>query len=176
MARVIRGDGAKVVPGEVVDARAEADRILADARARAEALVRERREALEAEARAAAHLEVEAARRAAVAEVEDAVAALAVAVARRVVGEALEARPERVRALVREALSRVRRASRVRVRVHPADAEALADLPAELVPDEALARGDCVVDSDLGEVDARIEVRLEALRRALEDATERGTP
>ena len=38
MARVIRGDGAKVIPAQVVDAHAEADQILADARARAEAI------------------------------------------------------------------------------------------------------------------------------------------
>lgn len=170
MARVIRGDGAKVVPSEVVDAQAEAERILADARARAEAWVEGTRDRVRAEARAEARLEVEAVRRRRLAELEASLPALAVAIARRAVGEALAADPTRVRALVEEAVDRMRRAAWVKVRVHPDDADALAELSAEVVPDEALERGDCVVESDLGEVDASLDVRFGALRASLEGA------
>ena len=174
MARVIRGDGAKVIPAQVVDAHAEADQILADARARAEAIEAEARDTIEASVRAtleaelaAAWLEVEAARQAALEGAHESVAELALAVAGHLVHDAIEAEPGRVRALVDDALSRVRRARAVKVRVHPEDAPALGEIDAELVPDDTLGRGDCVVESDLGEIDARLSVRLEALRRAL---------
>ena len=132
MARVIRGDGAKVIPAQVVDAHAEADQILADARARAEAIEAEARDTIEASVRAtleaelaAAWLEVEAARQAALEGAHESVAELALAVAGHLVHDAIEAEPERVRALVDDALSRVRRARAVKVRVHPEDAPAL---------------------------------------------------
>jgi flagellar biosynthesis/type III secretory pathway protein FliH len=69
--------------------------------------------------------------------------------------------------VVREGLERVRRASRVRVRVHPSDAAQLIELEAEVVEDPSITRGGCVVESELGEVDARLEVRLDALARAI---------
>lgn len=174
MARVIRGDGAKVIPAEVVDAHAEAEQILAEARARADALEREARASVEASVRgqleaelAAEWTKVEAARRAAVEGARETVTELALAVAAHLVHDAIEASPERVRALVEDALSRVRRARAVTVRVHPDDVRALGSIDADVVPDDTLGRGDCVVESDLGDVDARLSVRLEALRRAL---------
>ncbi len=100
-------------------------------------------------------------------EAESSVAAIAVAAARKVVAEELSLRPEHIRAIVGAALERVRRASRVRVRVHPSDAAhlVLSDVP--VVEDESIERGGCVVESELGDVDARLEVRLAAIERAL---------
>lgn len=174
MARVIRGDGAKVIPAEVVDAHAEAERIVAEARARADALEREARERLEARVReeleaelAAGWAALEGARQATLEEARSATLELALAVAGHLVRDAIEADPARVRGLVEDALSRVRRATAVKVRVHPDDVGALSGLEAELVPDATLSRGDCVVTSELGEVDARLSVRLAALKRAL---------
>lgn len=167
MAHVTGGDRATVVRSEIVEARAEAARLLDEARKRAAALVEEQRDRLRAEARAAALLEAEAARRMALTQVTDDLAELVVGVARRLIGEALETRPELVRARVIDALERVRRASMVRVHLHPADVPALEGVEAEVVPDETLSRGDCVVRSELGEIDARIEVGLDGIRRAL---------
>lgn len=177
MAKVIRG--ARVVPSEVVEAEARAEAILAAAEREAE----RRRAALEAElleeARATARAEVaakligiEAARAAAVAEVQGKALELAITVARRVVGDAVATEPERVRAVVEEATARLARAGRVVVRVHPDDLAALDGVRAERIADPSLGRGDCVVESDLGDVDARVETRVERVLRALEGALE----
>lgn len=173
MARVIR-DGARVVPGALADAHEEAARILSDARAEAGALAEAARGDIERTARedaraelAAAHLEVEHARSSQLAALADQVVELSLAVAERVIGERFERDPAHVRALVEDALQRVRRASDVRVRVHPDDVGALEHLEVELAADATLGRGDCVVETDLGEVDGRLSVRLDALRRVL---------
>ena len=170
MARVIKG--ARVIARPLVDAREDAARIVEAAHAEAARVVRDARAELERAAReaaraelAAAHLEVERARDQLLEETREEVGTLAIAVARRAIGIALEERPEHVRALVDEALTRVRRARQVRVRVHPEDARYLDGIA--LVTDDTLARGDCVVESELGEVDARIETRVEALARVL---------
>lgn len=175
MARVIRG--AKVVPAELVEAEAQAAAILEDARREAAAERESMRAELaaeaEAEARArlaAALISVEAAREAAVAEVRSSALAIASAIARRVVGDALAAEPERVRALVERATARVARARRISVRVHPEDVARLDGIDAAIVGDATLARGDCVVESDLGDVDGRVETQIARLLAALEGA------
>jgi flagellar biosynthesis/type III secretory pathway protein FliH len=187
MARVIRGDGraARVVPGEVVDARAEAQRIVGEARAAAEKIVAAARADAE-RARTAAHesglanaraelaaalLAAGKARDAALAGAEREAQTLALAAAARIVGEIVALEPDRIAAVVRDALSRARRARGVDVRVHPDDVAMLeaAELgPAvRLVSDPGIARGGCVVKSELGVIDARVEVQLEAMARLL---------
>jgi flagellar assembly protein FliH len=42
----------------------------------------------------------------------------------------------------------------------------------EIQADAALQPGDCVVDTDFGQIDGRLETRLGELRRALEGAAE----
>jgi flagellar biosynthesis/type III secretory pathway protein FliH len=177
MTRVLRAGDAVVVPLEVMDAREQASRIVEEARAFAaserEALVRGLRDEALAEARAelAARLfAVERERGEALDELERSVVAIALTATRRLVGEELDAKPERVREVAREALAKVHRATRLRLRVNPDDARAVAGLRAEVVEDASIARGGCVVESELGDVDARLEVRLEALARVLEGA------
>jgi flagellar assembly protein FliH len=175
MARVIRRGNARVTPLATGHARGEDTRVVGagrERRLREERLAEltlEAHEAARAEL-AAAHLEVERARQALLADAETTVATLALAIARRLVGEDLEAHPERVRALVLEALGRVRRATRARVRVHPSDAAQLVDLDVAIVADAAIERGGCMVESEIGNVDARLEARLDALARALASA------
>lgn len=184
MTRVIRADRTHppVVAGAVADAAAEARAILA----RAEQRAAQSRERTLAEARAEARAEVAAgllqlAERsdALLGELEREAIRLALLLARRIVGDALEAEPDRLAAIVAPLLERVRRARQVTVRVHPQDRDALeARLPGlcaraqlastiRIEADAALARGDCVVISDAGVLDARIDTRLEALARAL---------
>lgn len=86
-------------------------------------------------------------------------------------GEELSARPEHVASVVERELSRVRGARRITLRAHPADlallepADALSarlELSGVLTvsADASLDRGGCVLESDLGEIDARLETRL----------------
>ncbi|MBX3273580.1 MAG: hypothetical protein KF729_25170 [Sandaracinaceae bacterium] len=173
MAKVIRS--ARVVPAEVRDAEAQAAAIVEAAHREAEAWREALRARLAAEARADAEaavaarlVAIDAARAAALADRAERVCAIAGAVARRVVGDALATDPSLVRARVDEILGRLARARRTRVRVHPDDLALLDGIASERVPDPSLARGDCVVESDLGDVDGRVQTQLARLLAALE--------
>lgn len=124
-------------------------------------------------------VEARAARAKALAEAEEAAAALALEVARAVLGREAEVGPAVVRDVTRRALARLPRARGVVLRVHPDDAavvraqartwlpEAMAPEVLEVVADGAVARGGVVVDTELGRVDARLDVQLAAITRAL---------
>ena len=102
---------------------------------------------------------------------------VAVAV-RKVIGEIDE--NERIVRIVRNALVTVRNQQHVTIRVAPADEKAvreglasmLASVPGgasflDGVPDARLERGACLLESELGVVDASLETQLKALENAL---------
>ena len=181
------------IPAEVVAAREEAARLLDEARREAAAVMDASRQeaaailhAARAEGRAegfaeaaAARIEAALRRDEALAEAEQTVARLALSAAERLLGETLDASPARVASIVADAVSRARRAREVVVHVHPDDAPHVESLRASIAAragsaavlavrvDASLRRGGCVVDSELGTVDARLETRLDALARAL---------
>jgi len=147
------------------------------------ALASERR-ALEAERSALASacraLETAAARAAdlmpdILAEAEDHLLDLAVEIARKVIAQAIEADRCRIEPIVREALARAPRQRDCVVHLHPDDLSVLteADEPAtdlahlELKADPRLGRGECVVETAEGTVEARIEDRLAQVRAAM---------
>ena len=101
-------------------------------------------------------------------EMAEALAATALALARQIVRSELAARPESVAAVAQEALETLMLSARhITLRVHPDDqplvaegaGELLAARGARLVADSGIARGGCVVESDIGLVDASIETR-----------------
>jgi flagellar assembly protein FliH len=101
-------------------------------------------------------------------QMAQAVAQAAVTLARRVVRAELHAHPEQVAELATQAVNAVLQSARqIRVLVHPDDqalvaagaAEALQSRGARLLPHPGVARGGCLVESDLGQIDARIETR-----------------
>lgn len=157
----------------VASAEAERDRI------RAEAAEEGHRAGV---ARAAALLAAAAAERdRLLASLRREVALLAIDVARKVLGEELSARPEAVEAIAARALREARGRAAVLLRLHPADAAALRGsegrlgalllrAPLLVREDAALARGDVVVETEAGRVDAAVETQLAALARALEEA------
>jgi flagellar assembly protein FliH len=83
----------------------------------------------------------------------------------------LKLAPEHVREVVERELTRLHPARRVVLRVHPDDL-ALLDAaetlrarhelraPLSFEADVTLSRGGCVIDTDLGRIDARLETRL----------------
>ena len=168
---------------EILEARAEAERIVADATERAARLAEDAArvaatDARESElARLAAGflaLRAEEARRA---ERDlDRVMELSVVLAERLVGEALRVEPARVADLARAAIREARGARRVRLACNPDDAPALADALGPLGPDleveadDALGRGSIVVHTDIGGIDARLEPQLARLAAALREA------
>ena len=101
-------------------------------------------------------------------EMAEALAATALALARQIVRSELAARPESVAAVAQEALETLMLSARhITLRVHPDDqplvaegaGELLAARGARLVADAGVARGGCVVESNIGLVDASIETR-----------------
>ena len=98
----------------------------------------------------------------------EAVAVSAAALARQVVRSELATRPELVATVASQAIEAVLlSAKHIRVHVNPADlslvqqgaADALAARGARLLVDQAVSRGGCRIESDLGRIDAGIETR-----------------
>ena len=98
---------------------------------------------------------------------------LGVAIAERLLRRTLAVEPNAVLDLIRSALDWSVGADRLRVRLHPADAELVASESAaqpfavnreiEFLSDESLTRGDCVVETPSGQTDARLEVILQRI-------------
>jgi flagellar biosynthesis/type III secretory pathway protein FliH len=182
----------RVVPKALVDASAEAARLLAKARVEAQALVAaaERRAAdlkllAEAEARAEASAKL-AAHALALATHEakaderalDRTVALARLLAERLLGASLAVAPEQVVALARQALGEARGARRLAIVAHPEDAELLSQaLPSlgvaletlRVVPDGARTRGSLRIETDIGVLDADLAPQLDRLALRLRE-------
>lgn len=179
MGRVLKS---RVVPGVVLDAASEAERIVSEARdeaaqsvrvakAESEAIREEARQRGEMQGRAecaALLVEAGAARDALLQGAESSLIDLALAATTRLVGDVLKDQPDVVRARVQEVLSKTRRAQRVTLYVHKADVARVHGLEGVVVQvSKELAPGDCIVDTDVGQFDARVSTQIDALRAAL---------
>ena len=188
MARVIRAQriGEPVIAAALYDAQLEAAGIRQRALDEAERI------------RVAAHAEGYAAGKAAAArQLFDLAAAqaelgkraerdatrAALLVAGQLLGVTLSTEPDKILALLKPHLARMRRAQRLVLRLHPQDAAWLEGHPAalnelreqhtlasslELRSDPTITRGGCVVESNIGDLDARVETRLTLLASALD--------
>jgi flagellar assembly protein FliH len=122
---------------------------------------------------AAARLELERVRHSAREEARE----IALLAAQHLVQAELALKPERIAEILDSLLVRVRRAERAVVRAHPDDLPALMQFceaqqlaHVALEADETLTRGGCVVATPIGTLDASLETRIDALRRALQKA------
>ena len=104
-------------------------------------------------------------------EMAVAITRTAVQLARQVVRHELDTKPEIIAKVAQEAVGAIVLSARhLRVRVHPADhahvlagaGDALKAREARLVADADVEPGGCIVESDLGQVDARIGTRWAA--------------
>jgi flagellar biosynthesis/type III secretory pathway protein FliH len=105
---------------------------------------------------------------------------LALQIAERVVAGTIAASPERLLDVVRGALRTIIERERVILLVHPEDLDLMRDGVAEVTgalggiehlevqEERRVARGGAIVRTSLGEVDARIETKLERVRSAIE--------
>lgn len=178
-------------PGPEEIRRREAERAVEAARAEAEAIRAEAREQGFAEGREAAEAgaaellgklaealnELDARREDLLRQAERGAVALALAIARRVVAREVAADPELVRDIVSEALGELDHPDQLTIRVHPGavdmlDPEQIAARAglesAAILPDAAISPGGCRLETGLGELDARMETRLEEIAKALE--------
>jgi type III secretion protein L len=104
---------------------------------------------------------------------------LAVQIARRIVGKELVAKPETILGIVDEAVKATRAEKKLTIRVNPeqearvrAHAESFGSLAGRVgqilvVGDPGVGPGGCVVESELGIIDAQLETQLEKLEEAL---------
>ena len=182
----------RVAPKSLVDASAEATRLLSNARAEAERLLAgaERKAAdlrllAEAEARAEATAKLAAHALALVTHEAkaderalDRSVALARLLAERLLGASLSVAPEQVVTLARQALAEARGARRLGIVAHPDDAKLLSDSIASLgvaaeavriVPDGTRARGSLRIETDIGVLDADLAPQLDRLALRLRE-------
>jgi type III secretion protein L len=181
-----------VVKRPVVEARAEARRIIADA-ARAAAALRAHAEEAALELREAAYREgLEAAlaelnnhlfdarerRDNALAGAERDLLRLAVKLAEKIIGREIAQDEATLAEIVAAALRNARQHEMLTVRVNPADLPAVQAHRAQLDPtgrarfldlvaDPRVAHGGCVIESESGTIDAQLDVQLGVLERAL---------
>jgi type III secretion protein L len=104
---------------------------------------------------------------------------------KRIIGEMDDAR--RLRAIVHNALSAVRNQKKVIVRVNPEQAAAVResiggiakggndDTPfVEVVADGRLQENDCIIETEIGTVDASLDIQLRAIEKSLQKHVEQG--
>jgi len=111
------------------------------------------------------------------ATIEEKVADTVILALKKIIGE-IDAR-DLIMKVVKNALTIVRNEQRVTVRVSPSQTETvkeklneiMANFPGvsfiDVVADPRLTEGACILETDIGVVDARIEVQIEAIRKAL---------
>ncbi len=87
--------------------------------------------------------------------------------------------------VVKEAISKVIGANEVRIKFHPEDMKELNNYSRNLISnttfskikfeeDDRIEHGGCLVETEIGNVDARISTQLEELRRKLEESIDNG--
>jgi type III secretion protein L len=197
--RVIRaGDSVAVSP--LYDAQREGARVIEEARREARRLLEEAEEearrlaaAAQAEGRErglAAVTELLVAARAALEQArqisEGELRSLAVRIAEKLLGRELQLSPSAVVDVARTALRHAGQARALTLRVHPEDLARLesgrprllercrTDALLTVRSDSDLQPGGCIIESELGIVDARLSTQLEAIERALRGAPTSG--
>lgn len=117
------------------------------------------------------------------AEFEEKAVELVISALRKIVGEMNPA--ERIVQVVRNVLTFAKNQPQVSLRVCPAEADSLnaslndimTDFPAirfiDVVSDGRLKEGGCILETEMGVVDAGVDVQIEAIRRALTNALKR---
>jgi flagellar assembly protein FliH len=116
-------------------------------------------------------------------EAEQDLVELSISIARRIIRRELTVDPEAIGGLVRAALDKLHVRDVCRVRVHPdhqlsvrTQLEKQGAGSAEVVGDPALQRGDVVVESRRGDLDASVESQLSEIERGFADRLRRCDP
>jgi len=116
-------------------------------------------------------------------ESDKAIVALALAVARRIVAREIELDEGAVLPRSREAIRKIIGVERVKIHINPADEEYIrehrndlsnyADALKEIVieADNKVERGGCVIESELGNIDARVSTQFELIEEAFSEMT-----
>jgi type III secretion protein L len=181
------------IDSEVYDARSQAARIIQEAeheaqelKARAQqeyqrALEEGRRQGYEAGTNEAAQLlaEARALREKLIRETEPQLIKLALKVAEKIIGHELDHNKDEIAQIVGNALETVRQQRDIIIRVHPTDLKNLEQAKAQLIArlgrakdidlrgDQSIKRGGCIIDTEIGTIDAQLETQLEQITNIL---------
>ncbi len=197
------GNRSNLVKNRVFEAQATAQKIVAEARASAleiKTVATREAEILRQEAYAAGKAEAAGEfaeiiartyekRENALYQVEQDVLKLSVKLAEKIIGREIKSNKQTIADTVATAMRNVRQQERLIIRVNPADFPNVEEFKATLIhsgrfefldfePDPKISSGGCVIESEVGTVDARLETQLKILERTLlrqseRDATER---
>ena len=110
---------------------------------------------------------------------EETMLQLSVHIARKIIGEELKQNPETILAIVREVIKGTRTGKNLAIQVNDGEAQHVraqvdrlkqflgggSDI--EIVPSSSVAPGGCVIESELGIIDARLDTQLKCLEEAL---------
>ncbi len=116
------------------------------------------------------------------ASLEGEVVALALAIAKKIIGEEAARNGDVIAYTVQKAIRQLGQRSSYRIRLNPQDAqhlmerwkttEALGGAEWELVPDERISPGGCILESGAGSVDARLDIQFDLIQKAFLEAQE----
>lgn len=185
-----RQEASAIIEKAKQEATAEAEKIKTEAAGKGHAEgyragmeeARNEAEKIRAEARTVL-ARAEEARREKLAGLKTEIRNLALEIAEKLVNRELELDPDAVLAIVEESIQLVSNRKYVVLWVHPGEKEAcekhrerlLGHLPPraelQIMTDEAVGRGGCVVETDYGKVDARLSTRWQALLKSINEGT-----
>ncbi|MDJ0808661.1 MAG: FliH/SctL family protein [Desulfobacterales bacterium] len=115
-------------------------------------------------------------------QIESEVVDLALHVGRKIVGQALEITPELVADIVQAAVQKVEDPEKITIRLNPTDIRHIQSTPGRTIlegraeriqfeEDEGIEAGGCLVQTEYGEIDARIENQFRAIEEAFRSET-----
>jgi type III secretion protein L len=117
-------------------------------------------------------------------ETEQDILRLAVRLAEKIIGQEIKTDKKVIADIVANALRNTKRQEKLTIRVSQSDYTAIQEQFAllsqssrstyvDLVPDPRISLGGCIIESEVGTVDARLETQLKALEKALLGQTEK---
>jgi flagellar assembly protein FliH len=117
-------------------------------------------------------------------EIEKEVAQLALSIARKIVCHEVKTNQETVTCVAREALSRVNNPAKIKIKLNPGDLQFIKDTQFKFSrflrnvdnirfeAEESIQSGGCLVETDRGDIDARIEKQFQAIEEAFQTQLE----
>ena len=117
-------------------------------------------------------------------EVEKEVAQLALSIARKIVCHEVKTTQETITCVAREALSRVNNPTRIKIKLNPEDLQFIKDTRFQFSrlfhnidnirfeAEDSIQSGGCLVETDRGDIDARIEKQFQAIEETFQTQLE----
>jgi flagellar assembly protein FliH len=105
---------------------------------------------------------------------------LAMAVARKIIGSEVSTSDKALTGIVKQALQRVSGNETIRIRMNPEDVQRMEDLRGDLsvdiednktlqfIADKSITSGGCLIETEMGSIDARIEKQLQVVEDAFQ--------